>query len=135
MASNGATVKENESLQKRLDNRDDKLDTMEQRNVFVGGVIGGAALGGMLDMRFGTIWGFRASNLVAAVAIGAVLADKVSRKNEDMVLALGLGMAAMPVYQKTQATMGEGFFGGLFGATPNGGGGGGNGGGNAGGGA
>lgn len=125
MASNGALNKENESLERRLATKDAKLDTIMQRGVFVGGALGGAALGAMLDLRFGSIWGFKPSTLLAALGIGAVMADKVSRKNEDLVLAVSLGMAAMPVYQKTVQVVGEGFFGQLFGGGNNNAGGGG----------
>jgi uncharacterized protein YcfJ len=120
MPSNGALNKENESLQRRLDTKDGKLETIQQRGVFVGGVVGGAAIGAMIDVRFGSIWGFKPSTFLAAIGIGLVMADKVSRKNEDMVLALALGMAAMPVYQKTVQVVGEGFFGQLFGGNAGG---------------
>jgi len=110
-----ATQKENESLERRIDSKDRKLDRIESRGMFVGGVIGGAALGAIIDARIGTIWGFIPSNLIAAVAIGLVLADKIPRKNEDLVLALGLGMAAKPVYDKTVEVMAKGMFGGLLG--------------------
>ena len=115
MPSASTLNKENESLERRLEGKSNKLESIMQRGVFVGGVVGGAALGAMLDIRFGTIWGFKPSTFLAALAIGLVMADKVSRKNEDIVLALGLGMAAMPVYEKTVETIGEGFFSALFG--------------------
>ncbi len=110
-----ALQKENDSLERRVESRDKKLDTIMRRGMFVGGAIGGAALGAIVDVRFGTIWGFPASSFLAAVGIAAVLSDRVGRKWEDTVLAVSLGMAAKPVYDKTVKTIGEGLFGGLFG--------------------
>lgn len=110
-----AAEKENEKLESRIESKDRKLARIDTRGMFVGGVIGGAALGAIIDARIGTLWGFIPSNLVAAVAIGLVLADKIPRKNEDLVLALGLGMAAKPVYDKAVETMKKGLFGGMLG--------------------
>lgn len=104
-----------ESLERKVESRDKKLDRIMTRGMFVGGAIGGAALGAFLDLRFGTIWGFRPSGLVGALAIGLVIMDKVPRKHEDMVLALGLGMAGVTVYEKASETIKTGFLKGLVG--------------------
>lgn len=115
MPSASAVAKENESLERRLESKDKKLERIMSRGMFVGGVIGGAALGAMIDLRFGSIWGFQPSTLFAAVGITLVMTDKVPKKHEEMVLALALGMVAKPVYEKTVETLGKGAWGKLFG--------------------
>lgn len=121
MPSATALAKENESLERRLDSKDRKLERIMSRGLFVGGTIGGAALGALLDLRIGAIWGFKPSSFIAAVGIAAVMTDKVPRRHEDLVMSLSLGMAASQVYTRTQAAAAEGFFGGLFGGGGNGG--------------
>lgn len=115
MPSATALAKENESLERRLTSKENKLDRIMGRGMFVGGTIGGAAIGALLDLQIPTIWGFRASSFVGALGIGLVLADKIPAKNEETVLALSLGMVAQTVYTKTQSTAIAGGFKGLFG--------------------
>lgn len=115
MPSQTALVKENESLKRRVDSRDERLDRIMTRGMFVGGVVGGAALGTIVDLRIGSIMGFKPSAFLSALGIVLVMTDKIPRRHEDTVLSLSLGMAAPMVAEKTKAAIAEGFFGGLFG--------------------
>jgi uncharacterized protein YcfJ len=115
MPSANQLAKENESLQRRLDSKDDKLERVMSRGMFVGGAIGGAAIGALIDLRIPSIWGFKASSFLGAVGIGLVLSDKVPKKHEETILALSLGMVAQTVYTKTQSAAIAGGFKGLFG--------------------
>ena len=97
MASATALAREIDSLERQVATRDNKLDRIMTRGLFVGGVVGGAAIGAFVDLKFGTIWGFRPSALIGAVAVAAAIMDKVPRRNEEMVLSLGLGMIGYTV--------------------------------------
>lgn len=104
-----------ETLERQVEARDKKLDRIMTKGLFIGGIVGGAALGALLDLKFGTIWGFRASGLVGALCIGLVAMDKVPRKYEDEVLAFGLGMAAPTVFDQAKKTIQAGFLKNLLG--------------------
>lgn len=115
MASQAALVREIESLERQVSTRDNKLDRIMSRGIFIGGAIGGAALGAFVDLRFGTLWGFRPSAFIGVVALGLVFMDKVPRRHEETVMSVAAGMVAQTVYTKTQDTIKKGFFGGIFG--------------------
>ena len=104
-----------ESLERKLDAKDRKLDRIMTMGMFSAGIIGGAALGALLDLKFGTIWGFRPSGLVGAIGLALVATNKMPRKYEDEALAFSLGMIAPTVFDKAKETIAAGFLKNLLG--------------------
>ncbi len=85
-----------------------KLDKLMDRSRTVGGVVAGAALGAILDRRIKAIWGLPPSLFFGAVGIGAVAMGYVKSGNggnDELVLALGLGMIAPVVHTRTKAAL------------------------------
>ncbi len=125
-------AKKDEELEKaegKAERATDKANRLVERGLFVGGVIGGAALGAVLDLKLRPIFGLPPSLFLGAVGIGLVTMNKLSKKNEGTILALSLGMVAPVVYTRTAGAVAAGMFGGILGNGGNGNGGG-NGGGN-----
>lgn len=112
-----AADKELKSAEATADREKDKRVKLEERGMFVGGILGGAALSAVVDLKFKPIFGIQPSVFLGAATIVAVGMDWIPRKNEDQALTIALGMLAPKVAERTKATMAAS---GMFGdaATP-----------------